>query len=113
MGEISYADALNTFSKWQHQFEKLAVLGFNPGCAVSLRRAQVTLCLDDMLQLTFSEDGILRFFLRGATFSSADPRDFPAESAIEFVKFATGVQIRFVSLEMQCFLFPMRDNPSG
>jgi hypothetical protein len=113
MGEISYADALNTFSKWEHQLEKLAVLGFNSGCALSLRRAQVTLCLDDMLQLTFSEEGILRFFLRGATFSSADPRNFPAESAIEFAKFATGVQIHFVNIDMQCFLFPMRDNSSA
>jgi hypothetical protein len=112
MGELSYADALNTFGGWERQLSKLAVLGSNSGCVISLRRAQVSLCLDDMLQLTFSEDGILRLFLRGATFSSADPKDFPAESGIEFAEFENGVEIRFVNIEMQYFIFPMRRNPS-
>jgi hypothetical protein len=112
MGELSYADALNTFGGWERRLEKLAVLGSNSGCVISLRGAQVTLCLDDMLQLTFSEDGILRFFLRGAAFSWADPKDFPAESGIEFANFDKGVQIRFVNIEMQCFIFPMGQNPS-
>ena len=108
MSEISYAQALNIFGRWEIQNEKLAVLGSNSGCVISLRGAQVTLCLDDLLQLTFSADGILRFFLRGAAFSSADPKDFPAESGIEFAGFEKGVQIRFVNIEMQCFLFPAR-----
>jgi len=111
MGEISCADALNTFGGWERQLSKLAVLGPNSGCVISLRRAQVTLCLDDMLQLTFSEDGVLRLFLRGTTFSSADPDDFPAGSGIEFAKFEKGLQIRFVNIEMQYFIFPMRCNP--
>src|SRR5258708_27625985 len=92
MGELSYADALNTFGGWERQLEKLAVLGSNSGCVISLRRAQVTLCLDDMLQLTFSEDGILRLFLRGATFSSADPKDFPSESGYAFAKIEHGIE---------------------
>src|SRR5713226_4349773 len=112
MSEISYADALNTFSRWERQDKKLAVLGSNSSCVISLRNACVTLCLDDMLQLTFSEDGILRFFLRGATFSPADPKDFPADSGIWSAEFETGVQIRFVNIEMQCFIFPARDNRS-
>jgi hypothetical protein len=112
MSEISYADALSIFGRWESQNEKLAVLGSNSGCVISLRDAQVTLCLDDLLQLTFSGDGILRFFLRGAAFSSADPKDFPEESGIEFAGFEKGVLIRFVNIEMQCFLFPMHNNPS-
>jgi hypothetical protein len=113
MSEISYADALNTFGRWESQNEKLAVLGSNSGCVISLRNACVTLCLDDLLQLTFSEDGILRFFLRGAAFSSADPKDFPADSGIWSADLEAGVQIRFVNIEMQCFLFPACANRSG
>jgi hypothetical protein len=110
MSEISYAAALETFGRWERQNEKLAVLGSNSGFVVSLRGARVTLCLDDMLQLTFSEDGTLRFFLRGAAFSLADPRDFPAEYDAWFAEFEKGVQIRFVNIEMQCFIFPSREN---
>ena len=86
--------------------KKLAVLGSNSCCVVSVRNAQISLCLDDMLQLIFSEDGILRFFLRGATFSSADPKDFPRDSGILAAEFETGMQVHFVNIEMQCFLFP-------
>jgi len=57
MSEISYADALETFGRWERQSERLAVLGSNSGLVISLRGAPVTLCLDDMPQLTFSEDG--------------------------------------------------------
>ena len=110
MSEISYADALDTFGRWARQNEKLAVLGSNSGFVISLRGAQVTLCLDDMLQLTFSEGGILRFFLRGAAFSLADPKDFPVEYGAWFAEFEKGMQIRFVNLEMQCFIFPSREN---
>ena len=113
MSEISYADALNTFGRWESQNKKLAVLGSNSGCVISLRNARVTLCLDDMLQLTFSEDGILRLFLRGATFAPADPKDFPADSGIWSADLEAGVQIRFVNIEMQCFLFPSRGNISN
>lgn len=111
MSEISYADALNTFGQWERSNKKIAVLGSNSGCVISFRNAHVTLCLDDLLQLTFSEDGIFRFFLRGATFSPADPKDFPAESGNSFAGFEKGVQIRFVNIEMECFLFPSRDGP--
>lgn len=110
MSEIPYGEALNTFGRWERENKKLAVLGSNSGCVISLRSAQVTLCLDDMLQLTFSEDGILRFFLRGATFWPADPKDFPAESGNWFAEFGRGVQIRFVNIEMQCFILPSRDS---
>ena len=110
MSEISYVDALDTFARWERQNEKLAVLGSNSGFVISLRGAQVTLCLDDMLQLTFSEDGTLRFFLRGAAFSLADPKDFPAEYDAWFAEFEKGVQIRFVNVEMQCFIFPSRES---
>jgi hypothetical protein len=106
MHEISYADALTTFVGWERVGKKLAVLGSNSGCVTSVRNALVSLCLDDMLQLTFSDEGILRFFLRGATFSPADPKDFPTDSGIQPAEFAPGVQIQFVNIEMQCFLFP-------
>ncbi len=112
MSEISHADALNTFGSWGRQNKKLAVLGSNCGCVVSVRNAHVTLCLDDMLQLTFSVDGILRFFLRGATFSPVDPKDFPADSGFASAEYETGVQLRFVSIEMQCYIFPARDSRS-
>jgi hypothetical protein len=112
MSELSYADALTTFVGWERVHKNLAVLGSNSGCVISLRNAHVTLCLDDMLQLTFSQDGILRFFLRGAAFSPADPKDFPADSGIQSAEFAMGVQIRFVNIEMQCFLFPAWDERS-
>ncbi len=112
MSEISHADALNTFGIWGRQNKKLAVLGSNCGCVVSVRNAHVTLCLDDLLQLTFSEDGILRFFLRGATFSLVDPDDFPADSGFASAEYETGVQLRFVSIEMQSYIFPARDKRS-
>ena len=113
MSEISYADAVNTFGTWASRKKKLAVLGSNSCCVVSVRNAQISLCLDDMLQITFSDDGILRFFLRGATFSSADPKDFPQDSGIRSAEFETGMQIHFVNIEMQCFLFPaLGDHPA-
>ena len=87
---VSSADALETFGRWERQSERLAVLGSNSGLVISLRGAQVTLCLDDMPQLTFSEDGTLRFFLRGAAFSFADPKDFPAEYDAWFAEFEMG-----------------------
>lgn len=108
MNEIPYADALNLFGRWERQKRKLAVLGSNSACVISLRDARVTLCLDDLLQLTCPEDGVLRFFLRGALFWPASPRDFPADSRERFAEFEDGVQIRFVNPEMQCFLLPAR-----
>lgn len=113
MSEISYADTIDTFGAWASSNKKLAVLGSNTGCVLSIRNAQISLCLDDLLQLTFSEDGILRFFLRGATFSPADPKDFPSDSGIWSTEFETGIQIRFVNIEMQCFLFPAIGNRSA
>jgi hypothetical protein len=109
MSEIPSADALNLFASWERQNRKLAVLGSNPACVISLRNARVTLCLDDLLQLTHAEDDILRFFVRGALFSPADPKDFPEESSAWFAEFEQGVQIRFVNVEMQWFIFPERE----
>jgi hypothetical protein len=108
MAEIPSGAALDLFSNWEHQSRKLAVIGSNPSFVVSLRSARVTICLDDLLQLTCGDDGILRFFVRGALFSPADPKDFPGESAAWSAGFERGVQIRFVNTETQCFVFPER-----
>lgn len=108
MSEIPSAAALNLFSNWERQNRKLAVLGSNACCVISLRNARVTLCLDDLVQLTCGEEGIVRFFVRGALFAPADPKDFPAESSAWSAEFEEGVQIRFVNVEMQCFVFPER-----
>lgn len=109
MKDIPYAAALNLFAGWERQNKKVAVLGSNSGCVISLRDIRVTHCLDDQLQLACPEGGTLRFFLRGALFEAADPRDFPVDSRAWFAEYERGVQIRFVSLEMQCFIFPARD----
>jgi hypothetical protein len=113
MPEIPSGAALDLFSNWEHQNKKLAVIASNPSFVVSLRKARVTICLDDLLQLTCEEDGILRFFVRGALFSPADPKDFPAESAAWSAEFERGVQIRFVNTETQCFVFPERKTASS
>ncbi len=113
MSDIPSVEALNLFSTWERQNRKLAVLGSNPGCVISLRNARVTLCLDDLLQLTCGEEGIVRFFVRGALFAPADPKDFPEESSAWSAEFEQGVQIRFVNLEMQCFLLPEREKASA
>ena len=76
MSEISYVDALDTFGRWERQNEKLAVLGSNSGFVISLRGAQVTLCLDDMLQLTFSEDGTFALLSPGRSFFSGRSQRF-------------------------------------
>jgi len=113
MSEIPSAEALNLFSNWERQNRKLAVLGSNPCCVISLRNARVTLCLDDLLQLTCEEDVIVRFFVRGALFAPVDPKDFPAESSAWSAEFEQGVQIRFVNIEMQCFVFPEREKAAA
>jgi hypothetical protein len=109
MSEIPSAEALNLFSNWERQNRKLAVLGSNPCCVISLRNARVTLCLDDLLQLTCEKEGIVRFFVRGALFAPADPKEFPVEFSAWCAEFEEGVQIRFVNVEMQCFVFPERE----
>lgn len=108
MTEIPSTEALNLFSNWGRQNTKLAVLGSNPGCVVSLRNACVTLCLEDLLELTCGAESIVRFFVRGALFTPANPKDFPAESRAWCAELEQGVQIRFVNVEMQCFIFPER-----
>ena len=105
MNAISHTEVVNLLSGWERQNKKIAVLGFNASFTISSRNSRVTLCLEDMLQLTFGEESILRFFLRGATFWPADKRDFPADSGDWFAGFESGVQLRFASPEMQCFLF--------
>lgn len=105
MNAISHTEAVKIFSGWEREHKKIAVLGFNSGLSISSRNGQVTLCLNDMVQLTFAEDGILRLFLRGASFWPADKKDLPADSGDWFAGFDKGVQLRFVSPEMQCFLF--------
>lgn len=108
MAEIPSGAALDLFCNWEHQNKKLAVIASNPSFVVSLRKARVTICLDDQLELTCGEDGILRFFVRGALFSLADPKDFPAESSAWSAEFEPGLQIRFVNTGVQCFVFPER-----
>ena len=105
MKEISHAEVMNILGGWERQKKKIAVLGSNSSCTISLRNGSVTICLDDLLQLSFAEDGILRLFLRGATYWPADPKDFPPESKDWSAGFEKGVQLRFASPEMQCFLF--------
>jgi hypothetical protein len=110
MNEMSHTEVMNIFSGWVRQEKKVAVLGSNSSCSISLRNGSVTLCLDDMLQLSFTEHGILRLFLRGAIYSPADPKDFPPESRDWIAGFEKGVQLRFASPEMQCFLFASGQN---
>jgi hypothetical protein len=107
---ISHAEVMNLLGNWERQNKKIAVLGSNADCTISLRNGRVTICLDDLLQLTFAEDGILRLFLRGATYWPADPKDFPAESRAWFAGFEKGVRLRFASPEMECFLFASEQN---
>jgi len=109
MSEIPNAEALNLFSTWERQSRKLSVMGSNPCCAISLRNARVTICLDDLLQLSCEENGIVRFFVRSALFAPADPKDFPEESTAWSAELERGVQIRFANVEMQCFVFPERE----
>jgi hypothetical protein len=110
MNAISHAEVLTILSGWERQHKKIAVLCSNSGCTISFRNGHVTLCLDDLLQLTFAEDGILRFFLRGATYWPADPKDFQAEFRDWFAGFEKGAELRFASPEMQCFLFASERN---
>jgi len=110
MNAISHAEVMNILGGWVRQRKKIAVLGSNSGCTISLRNGNVTICLDDLLQLSFAEDGILRLFLRGATYWPADPKDFPPELRNWFAGFEKGMQLRFASPEMQCFLFASGPN---
>jgi hypothetical protein len=107
---ISHAEVMNILGGWVRQRKKIAVLGSNSGCTISLRNGSVTICLDDLLQVSFAEDGILRLFLRGATYWPADPKDFPPESRDWFAGFEKGMQLRFASPEMQYFLFASGQN---
>jgi hypothetical protein len=110
MNAISHAEVMNILGGWVRQKKKIAVLGSNSDCTISLKNGSVTICLDDLLQVSFAEDGILRLFLRGATYWPADPKDFPPESKDWFAGFEKGVQLRFASPEMQCFLFASGQN---
>lgn len=105
MNAISHAEVMNLLGNWGRQNKKITVLGSNAGCTISFRNGRVTICLDDLLQLSFADDGILRLFLRGATYWPADPRDFPPESRDQYAGFEKGVQLRFANPEMECFLF--------
>jgi hypothetical protein len=108
MTEIPSAEALNLFSNWERKNRKLTVMGSNSCIAISLRNARVTICLDDLLQLSYEENGIVRFSVRSALFATADPKDFPEESSALLAQLEQGVQIRFANVEMQCFVFPER-----
>src|SRR6267143_2941677 len=112
MNEIPSAEALSLFLKWERQNKNLAVLGSNSSCVVSARNAHVSLCLEDLLQLTFGEDGIMRLFIRGALFAPADARDFPEDSKAWYAQYGQGLQIRFANKEMRCFVFPEREKKS-
>jgi hypothetical protein len=109
MTEIPSAEALNLFSNWERQDRKLSVMGSNSCFAISLRNARVTICLDDLLQLSCQEHGIVRFFVRSALFAPADPKDFPEESGAWCAELERGLQIRFANVELQCFVFPERE----
>jgi hypothetical protein len=112
MAEIPSAEAVSLFSKWERQSKNLAVLGSSSSAVVSVRNARVSLCLDDLLQLSFAEDGIMRLFIRGALFEPADAKDFPQDSRARSAQYGAGVQIRFVNAEMQCFIFAAKEkNP--
>jgi len=112
MAEIPSTEAVSLFSKWERQNKNLAVLSSNSSAVVSARNAHVSLCRNDLLQLTFVEDGIMRFFIRGALFEPADPVDCPEDSRAWYAQYGPGVQIRFPNTEMQCFIFPAREkNP--
>ncbi len=110
MKAISHAEVMDILGGWVRQKKKIAVLGSNSDCTISLRNGSVTICLDDLLQLSFAEDGILRLFLRGATYWPADPKDFPPESRDWFAGIDKGMQLRFASPEMQYFLFASGQN---
>jgi hypothetical protein len=84
-------------------------MGSNSCCAISLCNARVTICLDDLLQLSCAENGIMRLFVRSALFAPADPKDFPEESGAWCAELERGMQIRFANVEMQCFVFPERE----
>ena len=105
MNAISHAEVMALLGNWVRENKQIAVLGSNAGSTISLRNGRVTLCLDDLLQLSFAEDGILRLFLHGATYWPADPRDFPPDLRAWYAGFETGVRLRFASPEMECFLF--------
>jgi len=109
MAEIPSAEAVSLFSKWERQNSNLAVLGSNSSVVVSVRNARVSICLEDLLQLTFAGNGIMRLFLRGALFEPANPGDFPEGSRAWSAQCGPGIQIRFANTEMQCFLFPERE----
>ena len=106
MAEIPSAEAVSLFSKWERQNKNLAVLSSNPSAVVSARNAHVSICLNDLLQLTFAEDGIMRLFIRGALFEPADPKDFPQDSRAWSAQYGAGVQIRFVNGRNAVFHFP-------
>ena len=110
---ISHSEVLNILGQWGLRNTQIAVMGFNSGFTISSSNCRVTLCLEDMLQLTFAEDGILRFYLRAATFWAAEPKDFPAESRDWLADFEKGVELRFVSPEMRCYLFAAKLMPSA
>jgi hypothetical protein len=113
MNTISHAEMMNILGRWVRQKKKIAVLGSNSDCTISLRNVSVTIRLDDLLQVSFAEDGILRLLLRGATYWPADPKDFPPESRDWFAGVEKGMPLRFASPEMQFFLFALGDKLSS
>ena len=61
MAEIPSTEAVSLFSKWERQNKNLAVLSSNSSAVVSARNAHVSLCLNDLLQLTSSKTGSCAF----------------------------------------------------
>ena len=106
MDAISHSEVMNLLGSWERENRKIAVLGSNAACTISLRNGQVTICLDDLLQLSFAEDGILRLFLRGASYFPPDTNDFSEELRTWYAGFEKGVQLRFANPEMEYFLLP-------
>jgi hypothetical protein len=104
MEAISHSEVMNLLGNWEREDKKIAVLGSNGDCTISLRNGRVTICLDDLLQLSFAEDGILRLFLRGASYWPADPKDFPEDLRTWYAGFEKGVQLRFANPDMEYIL---------
>jgi hypothetical protein len=110
MDAISHSEVMSLLGCWERENKKIAVLGSNADCSISIRSGHVTICLDDLLQLSFAEDGILRLFLRGASYWPADPKDFSPELRTWYAGFEKGVQLRFANPEMQYILLPSGRN---
>ncbi len=105
MDNISPTDALSLFSRWQRENTSISVLCATPSFALSSKNGRVALCLDECLELSFSNDTGLRLFISEAVFSRVGPGDIPEESVDMIPEFEQCIHIGLPSHQMQCFLF--------